>query len=122
LRENLHRIANALVAPGKGVPAADDSVEKLVSHFVEHEIPPNPSSRRDYGELLFTAPGLDEYVSGVIMHEDIIERAESVAARGIVACGGLLHHGQLDRDRGSGGVSRTRLRSRPRVKETTWPR
>lgn len=72
--ENLEAIANALVADSKGILAADETVSTLTKRFEKLKIVSSPESRRDYRELLFTAPGASEFISGVIMYDETIRQ------------------------------------------------
>jgi fructose-bisphosphate aldolase class I len=70
----LAQTAVALVSGGKGILAADETVSTLTKRFDAHEIPSTPTSRRDYRELLITTPGVDEFISGVILHDETIRQ------------------------------------------------
>ena len=65
---------------GKGILAADETPGTLTKRFAALKIPSTPETRRDYRQLLLTAPGLAEYISGVILQEETI-RQESAAGR-----------------------------------------
>jgi fructose-bisphosphate aldolase, class I len=89
---DLHSVALTLVAEGKGILAADETVPTLTKRFDTLRIPSTEQSRRAYREMLFTAPGNAEFVSGAIMHDETIRQrssdgrpmAEVQAAQGIV--------------------------------------
>ncbi len=70
-------VAKALVADGKGILAADETVGTLTRRFEKLKIPSTPETRRDYRELLFTAPGASEFISGVIMYDETIRQCGS---------------------------------------------
>ncbi|HSP54457.1 MAG TPA: class I fructose-bisphosphate aldolase, partial [Dehalococcoidia bacterium] len=53
-----------MVAPGKGILAIDETVGTCTKRFDEFRIESTPESRRDYREMLVSAPGAGEYVSG----------------------------------------------------------
>jgi fructose-bisphosphate aldolase class I len=72
---SLEATARALVAPGKGILAADESVSTITKRFGAVGIPSTPETRRAYREMLFAAPGLSEFVSGVIMYDETIRQA-----------------------------------------------
>lgn len=80
----LHAIAKALVVPGKGILAADESVTTLEKHFDEQGIVKTDENRRAYRELLFTAPGASEYISGAILFDETI-RQSTAAGESFVA-------------------------------------
>ena len=58
--------ARALVAPGKGILAADESLPTIEKRFKSIGVPSTEETRRAHRELLFTTPSLGEFVSGVI--------------------------------------------------------
>jgi fructose-bisphosphate aldolase class I len=71
----LERTAAALVAPGKGILAADETVPTLTRRFEALKIESTPTSRRDYRELLLSAPGASEWTSGVILYDETIRQS-----------------------------------------------
>jgi fructose-bisphosphate aldolase, class I len=71
---DLEQTARALVARGKGILAADETVGTLTKRFDALGIPSTPSTRRDYRELLITATGAAEFLSGVIMYDETIRQ------------------------------------------------
>jgi fructose-bisphosphate aldolase class I len=78
---DLHRTATALVAPGKGILAADESTSTIGKRFASIGVESTPNSRRDYRELLFTAPAAAETISGVILYDETLRQAASDGAR-----------------------------------------
>ncbi|MDB6095294.1 MAG: fructose-bisphosphate aldolase [Verrucomicrobia bacterium] len=67
-------IARALVAPGKGILAADESIPTIGKRFKPLGIPNTEENRRAYRELLFTTPGLGEYISGAILFDETLRQ------------------------------------------------
>jgi fructose-bisphosphate aldolase class I len=67
----------ALLAPGKGILAADESFPTIEKRFKELGIPNTESNRRAYREMLFTTPGLSESISGVILFDETIRQKTS---------------------------------------------
>jgi len=63
-------VAHALVSDERGILAADESVATMSARLTAERITPSESNRRDYRELLLTAPGLDETVSGIILCDE----------------------------------------------------
>ncbi|MGH8885127.1 MAG: class I fructose-bisphosphate aldolase [Egibacteraceae bacterium] len=63
--------AAAMVAPGKGVLAADESIGTMSKRLEAVGVPPTAENRRAYRDMLVTTPGISEFVSGVIMSDDI---------------------------------------------------
>lgn len=64
-----------IVAPGKGILAADESTPTITKRFAAVGIDSTAESRRAYRSLLFTAPGVDEYLSGIILFEETLSQA-----------------------------------------------
>ena len=64
----------ALLAPGKGILAADESLATIGKRFAAHGIPVTEENRRAYRELLGTTPGLDEFISGMILFDETIRQ------------------------------------------------
>ncbi|PWT87359.1 MAG: fructose-bisphosphate aldolase class I [Proteobacteria bacterium] len=79
MSHDLEHIAATLVADGKGILAADESVPTLTKRFDTLNIPSTEQSRRAYREMLFTAPGIQEFISGVIMYDETIRQSSSRA-------------------------------------------
>jgi fructose-bisphosphate aldolase, class I len=73
-------IATALVASGKGILAADETVPTLTKRFDTLGIQSTELSRRNYREMLFTPPGAAEFISGVIMHDETIRQKSASGA------------------------------------------
>jgi fructose-bisphosphate aldolase, class I len=71
---DLENVALALVAEGKGILAADETVPALTRRFDTLGIPSTEQSRRAYREMLFTSPGAAAYISGVIMYDETIRQ------------------------------------------------
>lgn len=66
--------ARALVAKGKGLLAADESLPTIQKRFLALNIPSTEESRRAYRELLFTTTGIEAFISGVIMFDETIRQ------------------------------------------------
>jgi fructose-bisphosphate aldolase, class I len=73
-RTELARIANAMVAKNKGILAADESTGTITKRFASIKLESTEEHRRLYRELLFTAPGASEYISGVILYDETIRQ------------------------------------------------
>lgn len=71
----LEAIANRLVVRGKGLLAADESNASCQKRFDAVGVPCTEDTRRDYRELLITAPGAEEFMSGVIMFDETFWQA-----------------------------------------------
>lgn len=75
MSEKLEDIARALVAPGKGILAADESTSTIKKRFDTIKLTSTEDSRRDYREMLFRATeGMKNYVSGVILYDETIRQ------------------------------------------------
>ena len=64
----------AILAYGKGILAADESFPTIEKRFKALNIASTEEDRRDYRELLFTTPGLGEFISGVILFDETIRQ------------------------------------------------
>src|SRR2546430_9591497 len=71
---DLQGTALELVAPGKGILAADESTPTITKRFETIELPSTEESRRAYREMLFTTPGLGNFISGVILFDETIRQ------------------------------------------------
>ena len=69
----LNRVANALVTPGKGVLAADESAGTVKKRFEAIGVESTEDNRRDYRELLFRSKGMSK-ISGVILFDETIRQ------------------------------------------------
>ncbi len=69
--------AKALVAPGKGILAADESFPTIEKRFKSINLESTEESRRDYREMLFTTNGIGEFISGVILFDETIRQTSS---------------------------------------------
>jgi fructose-bisphosphate aldolase, class I len=77
MSEDLEGVAASLVADGKGILAADESVATLTRRFDALGINSTEQSRRAYRELLFTTPGAAEFISGAILYDETIRQKSS---------------------------------------------
>jgi fructose-bisphosphate aldolase, class I len=73
----LQDIARALVAEGRGFLAADESFPTIKKRFESFGIPDTEDDRRAYREMLFTTPGIGQFISGVIMFDETIRQKAS---------------------------------------------
>jgi fructose-bisphosphate aldolase, class I len=89
---DLERVALTLVADGKGILAADETVPTLTRRFDTLGIRSTEQSRCTYREMLFTSPGAAKFISGVIMYDETIRQkssrgtslAEALADQGVL--------------------------------------
>lgn len=73
----IHDAVRALMKQGKGILAADESTRTITERFSELGIPSNEDTRRQYRELLLATPGVERYLSGVILFDETIRQALS---------------------------------------------
>ena len=84
--------AQALVAPGKGILAADESSGTIKKRFDSIGLESTEQNRQAYRDLLFTTPGVEEYISGVILYDETIRQSgddgtpfpELLASKGVI--------------------------------------
>ena len=89
---DLESIAQALVAEGKGILAADESSGTIKKRLDSIGVESTEDNRRDYRDLLFTTEGVEEFISGVILYDETIRQATEdgtpfpayLEARGII--------------------------------------
>jgi len=92
-KDELIATAKKICAKGKGILAADESTGTIGSRFNSIQVENNEENRRAYRELLFTSPGIEEHISGVILFEETVDQAtkdgrnfvELLRSRGIEA-------------------------------------
>jgi fructose-bisphosphate aldolase class I len=70
----LHDVAQALVPPGKGILAADESTGTIKRRLASINVESTELTRSDYRELLFTTAGMEEFISGVILFDETIRQ------------------------------------------------
>jgi len=73
-KPDIRSTAGALVAPGKGILAADESFPTIEKRFAKINVPSTEENRRAYREILITTPGIGEYISGVILFDETIRQ------------------------------------------------
>jgi fructose-bisphosphate aldolase class I len=72
---NLEETARALVAPGKGILAADESSGTIKKRFDSIGVESTEDSRRAYRDMLFTTDGAADHISGVILYDETIRQS-----------------------------------------------
>src|SRR5436190_7065910 len=77
MANNLEETARALVAPGKGILAADESSGTIKKRFDSIDVESTEENRRAYRDLLFTTEGAADYVSGVILYDETIRQTSA---------------------------------------------
>lgn len=100
---SLESTVAALLAPGKGILAADESLPTIGKRFAALAIPSTEENRRAYRETLFTTPGLSDFISGVILFDETLRQRtgdgsatlpELLAGQGIIP-GIKVDHGTI---------------------------
>jgi fructose-bisphosphate aldolase class I len=96
---DLEATARALVPPGKGILAADESHPSLEKRFQALGIENTEDSRRRYRQMLFTTAGIEEAISGVILFDETLrQRADDGTPLGeLLARRGILPGIKVDR-------------------------
>jgi len=92
IQDELQATIAAITRPGRGILAADESLPTITKRFNAVGIDPTEENRRAYRALLFTTPGADEFLGGVILFEETLGQRTSdgtllpelLASRGIV--------------------------------------
>src|SRR6202051_2984588 len=73
--DELNKVAEAMVAPGKGILAADESTGTIKKRFDTLGVASTADTRRDYREMLFrTKEAMSKYISGVILYDETIRQ------------------------------------------------
>jgi len=71
----LEQVAEAMVAPGKGILAADESTGTIKKRFDSIKVESTPDTRRDYREMLFrSSEAMKNHISGVILYDETIRQ------------------------------------------------
>ena len=68
----MEHIARKMVAPGKGILAADESSGTIKKRFDAIGVESTETTRRDYREMMFRTPAMKEFISGVILYDETI--------------------------------------------------
>lgn len=76
-KSSLSEIAQKLVAPGKGILAADESTPTIEKRFQTIGVESTEETRRDYRAALFSTPGLGEFISGVILFDETLRQRDA---------------------------------------------
>ncbi len=90
--QRLQKTLHALLAPGRGILAADESSGTIKKRFASINLESTAESRRDYRDLLFTSQDYEEFISGVILYDETVDQksrsgvpfSQLIAGRGVV--------------------------------------
>ena len=72
--QELNRIAKAIIASGKGILAADESTGTMGKRLEGIGAPNSEENRRAYRDLLFTTPGAEDFIGGVILFDETLRQ------------------------------------------------
>ena len=72
---NMNEVAEAMVAPGKGILAADESTGTIGKRFDQINTENTEQKRNAYRDLLFSSENIQEYISGVIMYDETFHQS-----------------------------------------------
>lgn len=75
MQKTIQEIAVLMVAPGKGILAADESTPTIKKRFDSINVESTEENRRNYRELLFTTLEIEKYISGVIMFDETLRQS-----------------------------------------------
>ncbi len=97
--EQLVEIAQALVAPGKGILAIDESGGTIKKRFDSVKIESTEANRLDYRSMMLATPGLGEHISGAILFDETIRQkmADGTSLVQVMEQGGILPGIKVDR-------------------------
>lgn len=92
VEDELMQTANGLARPGTGILAADETVVVLGKRFAAVGLDNTPEMRRAYREMLYSAPDLEKYASGIVMYSETVHQStssdvnfvEMLTARGVL--------------------------------------
>ncbi len=73
-KAGLERVARAMVAKDKGILAADESSGTIKKRFDAIQLESTEEHRRSYREMLFTTPGIGQWISGVIFYDETLRQ------------------------------------------------
>ena len=76
IQDELQTTIEQMVQRGKGILAADESLPTIAKRFAPIGVESSEENRRAYRALLFTAPGIEDYISGVIQFEETLRQAD----------------------------------------------
>jgi fructose-bisphosphate aldolase class I len=96
---DLEAIARAIVAPHKGILAADESSPTIKKRFDSIKVESTEENRRAYREILFTTPRVNEFISGVILYDETIRQksADGVPFPKLLESRGILPGIKVDK-------------------------
>lgn len=102
IADELQATIEHMVQSGKGILAADESQPTIAKRFAPIGVESTEESRRAYRALLFTAPGIGDYISGVIAFEETLgqQSAEGTPLPEVLARRGIVPGIKVDKGKG----------------------
>ena len=114
IADELQATIEQMVQKGKGILAADESQPTIAKRFAPIKVESTEESRRTYRALLFSTPGIEDYISGVIQFEETLGQSsnDGVALPKLLAQRGIVPGIKVDKGKGplaflSGSITRT---------------
>merc|ERR1719230_2189627 len=113
VKAELKATAEALSAPGKGFLASDESAGPWLraGHVEAKKIPDTAENRAAYRSMLYKTPGISEYISGVIMHQETLFQSDAEGNRmvDLVTKNGMIPGIKLDKAYDKSGLPGTAI-------------
>ena len=102
IADELQATIEQMVQKGKGILAADESQPTIAKRFAPIKVESTEESRRAYRALLFTAPGIEDYISGVIQFEETLGQSsnDGIALPKLLAQRGIVPGIKVDKGKG----------------------
>jgi len=102
IADDLQATIEQMVQKGKGILAADESQPTIAKRFAPIKVESTEESRRAYRALLFTTPGIEDYISGVIQFEETLGQSsnDGIALPKVLAHRGIVPGIKVDKGKG----------------------
>ena len=102
IADELQATIEQMVQKGKGILAADESQPTIAKRFAPIKVESTEESRRAYRALLFTSPGIEDYISGVIQFEETLGQSsnDGIALPKLLAQRGIVPGIKVDKGKG----------------------
>jgi len=102
IADHLQATIELMVQKGKGILAADESQPTIAKRFAPIKVESTEESRRAYRALLFTTPGIEDYISGVIQFEETLGQNsnDGIALPKVLAQRGIVPGIKVDKGKG----------------------
>ena len=102
IQDQLQSTIEQMVQKGKGILAADESLPTIAKRFAPINVESTEKNRGDYRALLFTAPGIEEFISGVIEFEETLGQTteDNTPLPNVLAQRGIVPGIKVDKGKG----------------------